>query len=75
MSLSKEQAQARVKELEALLDNTYAELSNLAVEHKLYVSIEGPAYGMGGWVNTEEGNERWGEEVAIGEWQASANSC
>jgi hypothetical protein len=70
MALTKEQAQTRVQELYAVLNDIYSELSNLAVEHNIYVGLDGPAYGMGGWVNVEEG-----EDVEVGEWQASAGSC
>lgn len=76
MTLTKEQARARVKELQDVLDETFGELSQLAVEHELSVYVDGPAYGMGGRVVTKDGEYgSWEDFYKAGQWLASSNSC
>ena len=45
----------------------------LAKQHGISFSIEGPAYGMGGSFNPERKEDRWGTESDG--WLASSQSC
>jgi hypothetical protein len=53
-------------------------MSDLAVEHSLWVSIDGPAYGMGGSVIIRD--EYFDEDAAEdyeqpGDWVSSSSMC
>lgn len=74
MSLTKEQATARVQELKDTLNESFSELSRLAIEHNIHVYVDGPTYGMGGYVVTEAGEYGW-SDYEVGDWLASSQSC
>jgi hypothetical protein len=61
----------KLKEVEAI----YAELSQIAVRHQIYVYATGPAgYGSGAHVALEDRATSW-DSQSEGEWVSSSRNC
>jgi hypothetical protein len=72
--------------LQAELQDVFKRMEELAIEYKTGVSIDGPAYGMGGYFEStvdvdKDSDEYWEpdycekREDGKGYWQASSHSC
>jgi len=62
MAKTREEAVKEVADLLNQVDVLMSRAEDIADEHDIPFSFDGPGYGMGGWYES-------------GEWQASSHSC
>ena len=73
--MTKEEAAKRIADLSNKIDEIYAEISELGVEHQIEVYVPGPDYGMGGHLNLEDSDDEWGGVTEAGTWTSSSSMC
>ena len=76
MKDNREVASKKISEIVSKINELYAEAAKIADENDIEFSVEGPAYGMGGYYvpkkTTTDSEDQWDSSDG---WMASSQSC